>query len=159
MEILMAVAILGILAAIAVPQIQDYIQQATEAAAKDSLRILRNAIDLYAAQHNDVAPGYPGGDTTLAPSRMWFVWQLTRSSNEAGQTAAVGTAGYNFGPYFKGFPKNPFNDSIDITIVLDNGDMPAEATGDTGWIYKAAAKDIRLDWPGTDSKGVAYYEY
>ena len=158
-EILIMVAVLGILAAIVLPTFQTHAHQATESAAKDNLRILRNAIEMYSAQHRDVPPGYPGGDTTLAPSRMWFVWQLTRSSNEAGGTAAVGTAGYNFGPYFGELPKNPFNDLIDITEIGNDQDMPAEATGATGWIYKAATKDIRLDWPGSDSQGVAYYDY
>ena len=43
-EILIVVALLGILAAIALPTFQDHIQQARESAAKDNLRILRNAI-------------------------------------------------------------------------------------------------------------------
>lgn len=158
-EIMIVVAILGILAAIALPHFQSHSLEAREVAAKDNLRMLRNAIDLYAAQHNDSPPGYTNGDTTTVPSRMVFGWQLIRASNESGQTAAVGTAGYNFGPYFTEFPNNPFNDSMDITIVLNNGDMPAEATGTTGWIYKAAEKNIRLDWPGTDTKGIDYYEY
>ncbi|RKY11715.1 MAG: hypothetical protein DRP65_03460, partial [Planctomycetota bacterium] len=42
-ELLIVVAILGILAAIVVPEFQTYTQQAKEAAAKDNLRILRNA--------------------------------------------------------------------------------------------------------------------
>ncbi len=61
-EILIVVAILGILAAIVLPTFQDHVQQARESAAKDNLRILRNAIEVYAAQHNDVPPGYPNDD-------------------------------------------------------------------------------------------------
>ncbi|GAH74356.1 unnamed protein product, partial [marine sediment metagenome] len=58
-EILIVVAILGILAAIVIPQFQAHSQEAKEAAAKDNLRILRNAIELYAVQHGGVPPGYP----------------------------------------------------------------------------------------------------
>src|SRR3989339_1948160 len=57
-ELMIVVAILGILAAIAMPVFQGHIQKAKESAAKDNLRILRNAIEVYAAQHNDVPPGY-----------------------------------------------------------------------------------------------------
>ena len=57
-EILIVVAILGILATIALPTFQSHPQEAKESAAKDNLRILRNAIELFTAQHNDVPPGY-----------------------------------------------------------------------------------------------------
>ncbi len=158
-EIMIVVAILGILAAIAIPQFQNHSLEARGIAAKDNLRALRNAIDLYTAQHSGSPPGYPNGDTTAVPSRMVFGWQLIRASNKSGQTAVIGTAGYNLGPYFPILPKNPFNNTMDITIIGNNDNMPAEATGDTGWIYKAAEKTIRLDWPGTDKKGIDYYEY
>ena len=71
-EILIVVTILGILAAIALPTFQGHIIQAKEAAAKDNLRILRNAIELYAAQHNDMPPGYINGDLEN-PLNAWFV--------------------------------------------------------------------------------------
>lgn len=71
-EILIVVAILGILAAIVLPQFQSHTQQAKESAAKDNLRILRNAIELYAAQHDGVPPGYPNGDTTASPHYLCF---------------------------------------------------------------------------------------
>lgn len=45
-EILIVVAILGILAAIALPQFQSHTQQAKEAAAKENLRLLRNGIQI-----------------------------------------------------------------------------------------------------------------
>ena len=40
-ELLIVIAILGILAAVVVPQVQSYSQEAKEAAAKEMLRILR----------------------------------------------------------------------------------------------------------------------
>jgi prepilin-type N-terminal cleavage/methylation domain-containing protein len=160
-EILIVVAILGILAAIALPTFSGHIQEAKESAAKDNLRILRNAIDLYASQHNGVPPGYPLGRTSVNPVFTIFILQLTISTNKDGHTAAIGTDGYPLGPYLSAMPKNPFtNRNIGIPKMITNGqDMPAEATGAYDWIYKAATKDIRLDWPGTDSKGVPYYSY
>jgi prepilin-type N-terminal cleavage/methylation domain-containing protein len=46
-EILIVTAILGILAAIVIPEFQAHATQAKEAAAKESLRMLREAIDRY----------------------------------------------------------------------------------------------------------------
>ena len=57
-ELMIVVAILGVLAAIVLPEFAGHIQQAKESAAKDNLRILREAIERYAADHNGVPPGY-----------------------------------------------------------------------------------------------------
>ena len=46
---MIVVAVLGILAAIVVPQFQAHSKQAREAVAKDSVRLLRGAIELYTA--------------------------------------------------------------------------------------------------------------
>src|SRR4030042_966448 len=56
-EILIVVTILGILAAVIMPSVKDYVQQAKESAAKDNLRILRNAIGLYAARNKRSSAG------------------------------------------------------------------------------------------------------
>ena len=161
-EVLIVVAIIGILAAITIPTFRGHIQEAKEAAAKDSLRILRNVIELYASQHNNVPPGYPLGNSSASPVFSVFVRQLLYSTNKDGRIIApTETSGYPLGPYLSAMPKNPFTTKYEKTIkVIANGqDMPAKATGTYGWIYKAATKDIRLDWPGTDSKGVPYYSY
>ena len=158
-ELMIIVAILGIIAAIALPQFQTHTQQAKESAAKESLRILRNAIELYSIQHNDVPPGYPNGDVTAAPSVTVLVYQLCTATKATGEYAAVGTAGYDLGPYIPKFPENPFNNLTSIDLLNNIEDMPTGATGNFGWIYKPATKNIRLDWPGTDTDGQDYYNY
>jgi len=161
-ELLIVIAILGILAAVIVPEYQNHAQLAKEAAVKDNLRILRNAIELYASQHNGIPPGYPLGDSSVNPVYTFFIRQLLYPTKEDGQNADyVGAAGYPFGPYLSAIPENPFkNGNVWMPKMIANDeDMPAEATGEYDWIYKAATKEIRLDWPGTDSKGVRYYDY
>jgi prepilin-type N-terminal cleavage/methylation domain-containing protein len=158
-ELLIVVAILGILAAVIMPTLQGHIQRARESAAKDDLRVLRNAIELYAAQHNGVPPGYPDNDTTQSPDHLTFIWQLALATNESGKIAERGTPGYNFGPYINTYSKNPFNNKWTLNMINNSGDFPAEATGDYAYIYKPATKQIKLDWPGTDSEGVRYYDY
>jgi general secretion pathway protein G len=53
-ELMIVVAVLGIMAAIVVPQFQSHSIEAKIAVAKDNLRILRSAIDLYTAQHGSL---------------------------------------------------------------------------------------------------------
>jgi prepilin-type N-terminal cleavage/methylation domain-containing protein len=158
-ELMIVVAVLGILAAIVIPQFQSYTTQAKETTAKSNLRILRSAIELYTAQHNGVPPGYPNGDITATPSEQVFIWQLTMASNKSGQTANPGTAGFNLGPYIKTFPENPFNDAGAVRIIGNSEEFPSSAAGNFGYIYQPATKTIKLNWAGNDSAGVAYFDY
>jgi len=141
-ELVIVVAILGIMAAIVLPYFRGEATEAKEAAAKDNLRILRGAINLYAARHGGVAPGYtdgtPGGD--LDPD--CFVEQ-TVVEDEC----------------LRRMPANPFN-NLETILMIGNGDaLPAAATGQYGWIYQASTKTVRLDWPGADADGVPYLNY
>ena len=154
-ELLIVISVLGIIAALVIPEMKGHAAKTKEAATKDNLRILRNAIEVYAAQHNGTPPGYSSG----TPSAETFIDQLTLASDAGGGTAAPGTPGYDYGPYLPNIPENSFNDLADVTVLADGATFPAEATGDAGWIYKPATKDLRLDYPGTDSIGETYYEY
>jgi prepilin-type N-terminal cleavage/methylation domain-containing protein len=158
-ELLIVVAILGIIAAIVLPEFQAQTTQAKEAAAKDNLRILRNAIEIYAAQHSGTPPGYPNGNTAGLPIMIAFIMQLLRVTNAGHQMANPGTPGYPYGPYLSDFPKNPFNGLKNVMMIANDAQLPAEATGNSGWIYKPATKTVRLNWPGTDQQGVRYYDY
>lgn len=60
-ELMIVVAVLGILAAIAVPAFQGHAARAKKSAAKDNLRMLRTAIGLYTSQHDNLTPGYLNG--------------------------------------------------------------------------------------------------
>ena len=148
-ELMIITALLGILAAMVLPSFQGHVTEAKEAAAKENLRLLRHAIELYAAQHNDNPPGTLNGNTL---PYYFLRLQLTSKTNENGAN------GTDFGPYLSDMPENPFNNKKEIR-TLGDGDFPTEATGDYGWIYQSSTKTIRLDWPGTDSKGVRYYDY
>ena len=158
-ELLIVVAILGILAAIVVPQFQSHATEAKVAAAKSNLHTLRSAIELYAAQHNGVPPGYTDGDVTAALSHLTFIYQLCWASNQSGQTSQDGAPSYDLGPYLRTWPQNPFNDAWNIKMIGNNEEFPADATGNFAYVYKPATKTIRLDWPGTDKNGTRYFDY
>jgi len=141
-ELMIVVAVLGILAAIVVPQFQEHATQAKEAVAKDSLRILRSAIELYTARHSSVPPGYKDNNPQNPPAGSDFYQQLVTECR-----------------YISGMPQNPFNKRQDLRMIGNNEILPQNPTGQFGWIYQPATKTIRLDWKGVDKSGIRYYEY
>lgn len=114
-EILVVVVILGILSAIVIPQFSSASQDSRASALKQDLHIMRQQLELYRNQHNDEYPA-------LAT----FIQQMTLSSDQAGNTAPIGTAGYPYGPYMPTMPRNPFTD----TVPLGDG-----AVGSSAWYY------------------------
>src|SRR3954471_17961756 len=77
-EILIVIVILGILAAIVVPELSSASRQAREGVIKDDLRFMREQMTRYMIQHNDAPPGYPpGGDTVnTTPTESNFIDQM-----------------------------------------------------------------------------------
>lgn len=141
-ELMIVVCVIGILAAIVLPALQNNATEAKVIAAKDNLRALRGAIELYAAGHKGVPPGYPDNDLSSHPTPDDFVRQVTIEKT-----------------YLPMIPRNPFNE-LNTINVLGNGEaLPAEAAGDYGWIYKPSSRTVLLDWPGQDDKAVRYFDY
>ncbi len=130
-EILIVVVILGILAAIVVPQFTQASTEAKVSSSLSSLQSLRSQIELYRIQHNDNVP-------TLAD----FEDAMTLCSNAAltdgGYVAVAGRdkAVHPYGPYMQVIPVNPWNNSRDIAKAADN---------DNGWIYNEVTGAVYLD--------------
>lgn len=139
---MIVVAVLGILAAIVVPQFQLYSTQAKKAVAKEGLRMLRSAIELYTAQHSGVPPGYENDDPGTSPTSTNFINQLAGSQD-----------------YLIKIPRNPFNNLQNIKMIGNSEAFPGAAIEGYGWVYQAATKTIRLNWPGVDSSGLPYFDY
>jgi prepilin-type N-terminal cleavage/methylation domain-containing protein len=152
-EVLIVTVLLGVLAAIVIPSFSNSTTPAKESALATDLQLFRRFILIYKAHHLEVAPGYPDGNTAAAPTEDALVAQATMSSNAHGQTAEVGTAGFERGPYMQRIPVNPFNGKSSIQI------FPADADDSHGWIYKADTGEIRADSTGTDINGTRYYDY
>src|SRR3954464_8733050 len=118
-EILIVVVILGILAAIVVPQFSNAALVARENTLKDELRYLRTQVVVYKAQHQDVAPGYPGGNVASTPTSAAFVDQVTLYTDIDSGTNATQTASYRFGPYLSKMPTNPINGLTTVNVLAD----------------------------------------
>ena len=158
-EILIVVVLLGILAAIVLPAIASSSTAAKQSALAVDLQLLRRFILIYKIQHLEVSPGYPDGQTGQPPTEQAFIEQATMASNNSGQTAAVGTAGFSRGPYMEKVPVNPLNSRSTIQMLGDGENFPANGDDSHGWICKPAASEIRADSAGTDGNGKRYYDY
>jgi len=141
-ELLIVVIILGVLAAVAIPQFTDTTGDAREATLDTNLNQLRNAIELYYHQHNNKYPGqthYLDGsaDPVEAAAESSLVRQLTLYSAVTGETSSTRDATYKYGPYIKGaIPNNPFNDLNDVDCDVSETDISAIVSdGTTGWRF------------------------
>jgi len=123
-EILIVVVILGILAAIVIPQFTNASSQANENRLRADLQTLRSQIQLYKVQHNDQAPTF-----------ATFVNDMTTQ---------IG----GLGPYLQQMPVNPFTG----TSALDNSAVAGDDGG--AWEYDDATGAINADDSGTCNDGV-----
>ncbi len=135
-ELVIVVVIIGVIAAIAVPRISRGAKGAGDSSLRGSLAGIRNAIDMYAAEHGGDFPA-----DQLADTETTLIDQLTKTTDGNG---AVGTtAGVHiYGPYLRGgFPVLPVcNRKGDKTVSLIAAGPPAPTglPAGTGWVY---AKD------------------
>lgn len=119
-EILIVVVILGVLAAVVVPQFANASQEASVGSTRTELEKLRRAVDVYMARWNNSFPPVSAGDGTWGP--------LVAGSGE----------------YLKSSPINPYVGANGRIIVLGEG--PDEAfQANYGWIYNAATGQV---WAG-----------
>ena len=117
-EILIVVVILGILAAVVIPQFTDASTEAKTSSVKTDLQTVRAQIELYKIQHNDQLPTAGG---------------LTFAAAMTGQTNIGGTAGTDYGPYLQKIPTNGFN-NLD-TITAGTG---TPGGGGSGWYFNTS---------------------
>ncbi len=145
-ELLIVVIILGILAAVVIPQFGSASLEAKESALMTNLAALRGAIDLYRIQHAETFPGDVGGTVSWAN----FVTQLIS------QTDVDGDPGTDYGPYLRtGVPRNPINGLNTGT----EGSIPGSPDGTTGWYYDQSTGEIRANAAGTGpSTGIDYFD-
>jgi general secretion pathway protein G len=95
-EILIVVIILGILAAIVIPQFTNASEDARKSSVASQLQTLRSAVELYKLQHGD---SYPTANGSVAGTWDWTSL-LTTSLSYDGKTV---------GPYLQQTPTNPMN--------------------------------------------------
>jgi len=155
-EVLIVVAILGILGAIVIPSFAGHIQKTKESAAKENLYILRTTFLRYTVDHEGQMPGFVNGtpmQATMIPTQLMFF------TSTEGQPSNERTAVFKHGYYLKDIPKNPFNDKDTFRLILNSDSIKEIADGSYGWIYQPSTNSIAIDWPGNDSMDQPYSNY
>ncbi len=134
-EILIVVIILGILAAIVIPQFTNASQNARESSLQSTLQTLRSQIQLYKLQHGDALPDLVGTGGTN--------WGALVGST------SYGVPSQSYGPYMQAVPVNPMNGNSDV----DDGTVSTSAsTAPNG--YTAAG--FVYDYNGGSGSGLIY---
>jgi general secretion pathway protein G len=140
-EMLIVVILLGILAMLIIPQISVSTADANLNTLKSNLASMRNAIELYYHQHNQVYPGKNKNDGTAGPtnaeSAAAFKDQLILYTDINGACQNFSDATHIYGPYLKSkdLPTNPYNNLNDVTcnvamaVITDR-----TADGTTAWL-------------------------
>jgi general secretion pathway protein G len=124
-EILIVVVILGILAAIVIPQFTEASTEAKTSSLCTDLQTVRSQIELYKIQHNDNMPG--------SGTASW-VLSLT------GKTDIAGAVGTDYGPYLQKIPTNQFNDLLTVRI-----DGAAAGANTDGWRFDTTTGAFQAD--------------
>src|SRR3954454_23844124 len=143
-EILIVVIILGILAAIVIPQFTNASKEAKQSALVTMVQSLRSQIALYKLQHNDYLPGSPvtagaqagfvSGEPVAPatdPTANSFWAQMTLFSDVNGNTAAAKSTTFAYGPYMQSIAVNPLVTSTTASTIKTG---TANATG-CGFVY------------------------
>lgn len=153
-ELVIVVVIIGIIAAIAVPRISRGARGANDASVRGSLAALRNAVDMFSAEHGGEWPGDDEDSDT-------FVAQLTTKTDISGDVNSDATLNI-YGPYLRGgLPPllvGPNKGAIGI-FIDDAAPAVDETKATVGWIYDSTTGNIIANTDVADESGVLYSAY
>jgi prepilin-type N-terminal cleavage/methylation domain-containing protein len=144
LELVIVVAIIAIIAAIGIPRLSRGTRGASDSALSGNVAVLRNAIDLYAAEHG-------GADPNTANIEA----QLTQYTDAAGAAQATKDTTHFYGPYIRKIPPLPVGAKKGQTGI-------AAADGATvGWIYTESTGSIKANTTASekDDSGKLYSDY
>ena len=150
-EILIVVIILGILAAIVIPQFTEASSEARESTLVSNLHTLRSQIGLYKVQHDDILPGDTDADGVPDDAANF-------EADLVGQTTVEGAVGTEFGPYMQNVPENPFitdtEAGIDTMFSIATGAAPGDNS--SHWYIDDATGNIWANDDESNSDDIAH---
>jgi general secretion pathway protein G len=153
-EILIVVIILGILAAIVIPQFTNASQDARKNSLTSQLQTIRSQLELYKLQHLDQLPPalVAAGGAGSSPA----CWAEMAAKTNADHTT-TGTP--QFGPYLQAAPMNPLNNTSDVAVVSGTTDYGAggvaNGNGTVGFVLNSTTGKI---WATSTQFGFIYNE-
>jgi len=144
LELVVVVVIIGIIAAVAIPRMSRGSAGAADVALSGNLAVLRNAIDMYAAEHAGAFP------------KVAVVTDaLTKYTDSAGDVSDKRDTTHLYGPYVRKIPPLP------VGAAKGNTGIAAKTGADVGWIYNQTTGDIRANTTRKekDAAGKLYSDY
>ncbi len=149
-EILIVVIILGILAAIIIPQFTEASGEAKQSNLESNLQTLRSQCELYKVQHNDL---YPWQNTvTGIYEDANLIDRLTKYSNAAGEISDNKDEinGFVYGPYFQTVPINPFCANATEDATFENVEGGAPSDNGVDWCITDATSNSVMGYSPND---------
>ena len=147
-EILIVLGIMAILATVVVLNFANSDTGAKENVLKSNVATLREAVDLYRADHG----WYPCDavkDWNKAGNGVNFVYQLMQFTDATGKPAKTRTSTYRFGPYLKHWPEDPFTEVGTVAVDRTRDEILSEmslrvgkGTGKGGWYYQRKSGNV-----------------
>ena len=131
-EILIVVVILGILAAIVIPQFTEASTEAKTSSLVSDLQTMRSQIELYKIQHNDTLPG--AGTASFTESMTMYTTVLGALADPQAPGDGV------YGPYMQKIPTNQFNNLSTVRI-----DGAAAGAATDGWRFDSTTGTFHAD--------------
>jgi general secretion pathway protein G len=129
-EILIVVIILGILAAIVIPQFTNASTEARNNSMRSTVQSIRSQIELYKVQHSDLYPTTAATDAARADGD-WSWDRLTSRTTPAGAILATGACG----PYMQSIPANTLRSGATTVVMHDTDAAALAATAGAGEGY------------------------
>ena len=159
-ELIIVIVILAVISAVALPRVSRGAKGADESALGSDLGVLRNSIEIYAAEHGGVFPGKnaAGGAFGIAGSEDAFKNQLTLYTDKTGTVSATKTGAFIYGPYIHKIPPCPVGANVGSTDVSVGNTGPAVTAGTEGWVYNTDTGGIITNSGATDESGLKTYD-
>jgi prepilin-type N-terminal cleavage/methylation domain-containing protein len=134
-ELMIVVAIIGILAAVAIPKFAEMLEKAREGATKGNVGAIKSAVSIFYGDNTGVFP------TSLTDDQfknyLAAIPPVKVTHPKAGETALKGTA-------------------TDITVVTADATI---GTTTDGWKYNRTSGDVWVNNSQTDTKATQYSMY
>jgi len=148
-EILIVVVLLGILAAIVIPNLNGLPRMARETNLKENLSKIRVHIQVYRNEHGD----FPTADKLGE--------QLTKCTNFAGDVADARSDDYHYGPYIEQMPPNPISGAATVRAASGPEESGPSGDADGGWWYNETTGQFYADLRSehVDDTGAPYNQY
>jgi len=150
LELVIVAVIIGILAAIAIPRLSRGTAGAANSAVAGDLAALRNAIDLFAAEHGGKYPRLAAIGQQLAGYT---------DHSHASDPVATKDAAHVYGPYLQKIPPLPVGTNQGKTTFTAT--PPGGTAADAGWYYNETTGQVRANCADaeTDDSGTPYNQY